>query len=563
MPKLRAHHKVWLVGATFALGSLVVLVLMTGKVASEVQKLRSIEQRSVPQQQALAVALDGLNTTRISLTDAVEIGRPVRTGRPHRSRRQRGVIGREQVEGLRRAFLALATRGGPSRALHTSSDRGRARRSPAGLAIVNAPPGAPVAVNADLSTDLAAVDAEIAVATTLQRSGLAQTAAAVADQRREIESSQSFAPLAVVITLLLGFAVTYASARSVRRQEVVLQRQEHEREESARRNEFDARLGRALEMAESEGGAFDIVAQALGEVVGDDSAELLLADSSRAHFQRILVTPADGEGCGVATPTDCPAAQRSTTLVFPSNRALDACPHLRELETDCSAVCLPVTVGSQAIGVVHVGAALDHPPSKRTLGDLGLVAQKTGDRVGMLRAFADSESQARTDPLTGLLNRRSLENRVRDLVTSGTSYTVAYGDLDQFKDLNDRHGHETGDRALRLFARVLRDSIRPADLPGRFGGEEFLVVLPDCGVDAAVAVIERVREQLALALADGALPPFTASFGVAPGRPDTTFDATVAEADAALYTAKRSGRNRVVGAPEPSERDTVSQTEPA
>jgi diguanylate cyclase (GGDEF)-like protein len=210
---------------------------------------------------------------------------------------------------------------------------------------------------------------------------------------------------------------------------------------------------------------------------------------------------------------------------------------------------------------VHVGAPDVHPPSNRVVADIELVARKTGDRVGMIRAFRDSESQARTDPLTGLLNRRSLENRVRDLTASGTPYVVAYGDLDHFKDLNDTHGHETGDRSLRLFARVLRDSIRPADIPGRFGGEEFLIVLPDCTVDDAVAVMERVREALALALAGGAVPGFTVSFGVAPGAPDASFDEVVAEADSALYTAKRSGRNRVARANETAERDAAAHVD--
>ncbi|MGZ8734904.1 MAG: GGDEF domain-containing protein, partial [Acidimicrobiia bacterium] len=261
------------------------------------------------------------------------------------------------------------------------------------------------------------------------------------------------------------------------------------------------------------------------------------------------------EGCGVTTPTDCPAAQRGATLVFPSSAALDACPHLRALGDAGSAVCVPVTVGSQAIGVVRVGAPDVHPPAKAEIGAVELVARKSGDRVGMIRAFRDSESQARTDPLTGLLNRRSLENRVRDLVANGTSYVVAYGDLDQFKDLNDTHGHEAGDRSLRLFARVLRDSIRPVDIPARFGGEEFLIVLPDCSLEDATAVMERVREQLALALASGAVPGFTVSFGVAPGDPRTRFDEVVAHADSALYAAKQSGRNRVVAANETTEPD--------
>ncbi len=112
--------------------------------------------------------------------------------------------------------------------------------------------------------------------------------------------------------------------------------------------------------------------------------------------------------------------------------------------------------------------------------------------------------------------------------------------------LNDTHGHESGDRALRLFARVLRDSVRPADIVARYGGEEFVVVLPDCDAEHATAVLERVRENLALTLTHAGVPAFTVSFGVATSDDGTTFDEIAARADEALLAAKASGRNRVL-----------------
>ena len=171
----------------------------------------------------------------------------------------------------------------------------------------------------------------------------------------------------------------------------------------------------------------------------------------------------------------------------------------------------------------------------------------------MLRAFEKSETQARSDPLTGLWNRRSLENQVRDLQREGTPYAVAYGDLDHFKILNDTHGHEAGDQALRLFSRVVRDAIRPNDIAARYGGEEFVVVLPDCNLKTATAVLERVRERLALALTTGRVPSFTVSFGLASSLDADTFDEVVAVADHALLAAKSAGRNRVVVAVEPGD----------
>jgi diguanylate cyclase (GGDEF)-like protein len=122
---------------------------------------------------------------------------------------------------------------------------------------------------------------------------------------------------------------------------------------------------------------------------------------------------------------------------------------------------------------------------------------------------------------------------------------VAYGDLDQFKMLNDVHGHDAGDRALRLFARVLRDSVRPVDVPARYGGEEFVVALPDCSLDNAFTVIERIRSELRVVLANGTVPPFTVSFGIAASEPGLTFSQTLEAADEALLHAKRSGRDRI------------------
>ena len=105
------------------------------------------------------------------------------------------------------------------------------------------------------------------------------------------------------------------------------------------------------------------------------------------------------------------------------------------------------------IGVVHLTAAAKQVIDPELIIRLELVARKAGDRIGTLRAFNRSETEARTDQLTGLLNRRSLEEEVRQLADAGQPFTVAYGDLDHFKELNDVYGHDAGDRVRRLFSR--------------------------------------------------------------------------------------------------------------
>ena len=162
----------------------------------------------------------------------------------------------------------------------------------------------------------------------------------------------------------------------------------------------------------------------------------------------------------------------------------------------------------------------------------------------MLRAFEVSQTQANSDSLTGLMTRRSLETAVRELHATGTPYSVAYGDLDHFKDLNDNFGHAAGDRALRTFSQVLRDSLRPANIPGRYGGEEFVIVLPECPVEEARQVLERVRDRMAERIVIAELPPFTVSFGVASSDQAADFDQVVSLADAALLSAKAGAGTR-------------------
>jgi diguanylate cyclase (GGDEF)-like protein len=164
----------------------------------------------------------------------------------------------------------------------------------------------------------------------------------------------------------------------------------------------------------------------------------------------------------------------------------------------------------------------------------------------MLRAFQLSQTQANSDSLTGLMTRRSLETGVREIQNEGQSYAVAYGDLDHFKQLNDVFGHDAGDRALRTFSQVLRDSLRPADLACRYGGEEFVIVLPECPVDEALQVLERVRQRMAERLVTAQVPTFTVSFGLASSDQATDFLELVDLADQALLTAKAGGRDQVV-----------------
>jgi diguanylate cyclase (GGDEF)-like protein len=168
------------------------------------------------------------------------------------------------------------------------------------------------------------------------------------------------------------------------------------------------------------------------------------------------------------------------------------------------------------------------------------------------------ERQALVDGLTGLANRRQCEETLADelarLERFGGSLAVVVADLDWFKDVNDRYGHPAGDAVLREFATLLQETLRDIDLAGRWGGEEFLLILPGTDLAGAAQVAERVRVALAgriVLSADGTPIPVTASFGVAASPPAATASELFAAADAAMYEAKRAGKNRVETAPEP------------
>ncbi|HEV7318469.1 MAG TPA: GGDEF domain-containing protein [Ensifer sp.] len=168
------------------------------------------------------------------------------------------------------------------------------------------------------------------------------------------------------------------------------------------------------------------------------------------------------------------------------------------------------------------------------------------------RTISKLEHQATSDPMTGLRNRRWLiDNASAALARAkreGTGLSAIVMDLDHFKAINDRFGHDAGDRALTAAGAVVLSCIRPYDLAARIGGEEFAILLPGCDQACATEIANRIRSQLAgiSILPSGA--QLTASFGVYEAEPETdSLSKILKHADTNLYQAKRAGRNRVIG----------------
>ena len=205
------------------------------------------------------------------------------------------------------------------------------------------------------------------------------------------------------------------------------------------------------------------------------------------------------------------------------------------------------------------------------VGALGFITDPTDLDLLLARArtlldfksYLDTcEEQASTDHLTGLANRRrferQLEREVARTARHGRPFSLITIDIDHFKQVNDTYGHEAGDEAIKTLARVLQQGTRGIDLAARIGGEEFAVILTETNLSGAVEVAERLRVTLK-SVEIHAVGQIAASFGVAecPSQAETARE-LVARADAALYEAKREGRDRVARASEVTSNSIVA-----
>lgn len=391
-----------------------------------------------------------------------------------------------------------------------------------------------------------AIPASLAVATMVQLFA-AWLVTSQATGLRGMRLGASITLVTAAILTPVVFIISILTSRGTIRQLAQGMARERELRKDALRRDFETRLTNALEMADTEPRVMAVAGRALHGVAGEDRVELLLADNSQSHLQSALVSGPDaaGAGCGVESPDQCVAARRGQTQLFADSDELDACPYLQDRAIGrCAAVCVPLSIMGRTVGVVHHVRPSPATFDPATTSQLEVLANSLGARLGMLRVIGESQLQASTDGLTGLPNRRAFENQLRTRHLSGVGYCLVMCDLDHFKTLNDTHGHEAGDRGLRIFAAVLRDALRPNDLVCRYGGEEFAIALADCTTDDALATCERLGEALTLAAHAGNLPHFSASYGIAAWVYGQTLEQTLAHADTALYGAKRTGRSR-------------------
>jgi diguanylate cyclase (GGDEF)-like protein len=358
----------------------------------------------------------------------------------------------------------------------------------------------------------------------------------------------------------LGLALNAMVAQRVR-----LQAQEHEQMEFVD----------TLQMTSSEDEAHDLIKRHTERSLPGSTAVVLQTNNSANRLQAATALPPDSPISSRllgAEPRACLAVRFARTHQERDGVApLLGCGVCGGLERPST--CEPLLVGGAVIGAVLVEqpSTAGGPTDERDHRIKTTVAQ-AAPVLANLRNLAVAELRANSDSLTGLPNRRATDDTLKRLVAranrSLAPLTAVIVDLDHFKQINDRFGHASGDEVLAAVGAFLTACLRESDFAGRFGGEEFLVLLPDTDTDGAFLVAEKIRTTVSSIRVPGVERDITASAGVADLLAHGgTATSMLREADRALYAAKADGRNRTVvatpAATNPPGANPAGATQPA
>jgi diguanylate cyclase (GGDEF)-like protein len=312
-------------------------------------------------------------------------------------------------------------------------------------------------------------------------------------------------------------------------------------------------LPAAVDIAE----ASQIVAGFLPQIFGGFAGEIWIEQGVRGVFERVAGWRLEKEGPPTLRAEDCWALRRGQPLHIEDPNDPLICRHTHdERGRQGPHACMPILALGEMIGLIHLrwtelsGMSPDQALLESTAKQIGLA-------IGNVRLREELSRQALRDPLTGLFNRRQFESLLQRRIASASREPGGFGilmiDVDHFKSVNDRYGHEAGDAVLKTVAEAVAQTIRPQDDVCRLGGEEFVVLLSDPAPHEIQFVAERIRariEDLPMAFNGTTLPGVTVSIGVAIFPLDASEGSTLLRvADEAMYGAKRAGRNRICVSP--------------
>jgi diguanylate cyclase (GGDEF)-like protein len=310
-----------------------------------------------------------------------------------------------------------------------------------------------------------------------------------------------------------------------------------------------------LQLCATPAEAHQVIVRYFARAVPGTKIALLTVNSSQQILEIAATNDDDSEILdGVPVNSCCAFRGARSRYRRPGVSEVD-CTHFRGAPPQ-SYLCMPLAAHGEALGVVYVGCpdatgcpSLDHEiPFLRGLTELSSMW------LGSLNLRARLEEESIRDGLTNLFNRRfmeiALERELRLAVRSKTELSLLMLDIDHFKRFNDTFGHDAGDQVLREVADILSASVRAEDIVCRYGGEEFLLILPGMGTDGSFQRAEEIRKSVSmmrLEFQGKGVQEITTSIGVSTyPQAGYTVDELIRAADQALYKAKESGRNRVV-----------------
>jgi diguanylate cyclase (GGDEF)-like protein len=350
---------------------------------------------------------------------------------------------------------------------------------------------------------------------------------------------------ALLASLGLFAAATYLLGRSI----VSTLRRLADAANAIARGDLDERVTiRGSDEFAQLAGAFNRMAAQLGQRLAELETERNRVRDAAARFGETLVAthdPAELVRVIVESAVEATGAVGGLVLASEGELARAGDPDLAN-----STIAFPLRAGSSDFGSLVLASDSFDSDQVETAAALAAQAVVALENARLHRIV---EQQALMDSLTGLANRRSIEDTLRSELARATRHgdgvCLVIADLDDFKQVNDRYGHPVGDEVLRVFAHALRETVRESDVAGRWGGEEFAMVLTGTDTVGGARLAERARttiERQTVRTPGGVEVAVTASFGVAAFPDASELNGLVAAADAALYQAKRDGKNRVV-----------------
>jgi diguanylate cyclase (GGDEF)-like protein/PAS domain S-box-containing protein len=322
-------------------------------------------------------------------------------------------------------------------------------------------------------------------------------------------------------------------------------------------------MGDMMQACQASEEAYKAIGHFMPRFFPDDSGALYMLNNSRNLFEAVTAWGQTPPAISVFAPDDCWSVRRGRLHKVDNPREAFLCRHV---SSSCFGgyLCVPLVAQGETLGVLHLESG--PRPEGQAAGvvvpkeQLALtVAEDMALALANLRLRETLRSQAIRDPLTGLFNRRYMEETLdRELKRStrtGSPIAVIMMDLDHFKEYNDTFGHNAGDELLSALGNLVKSEIRGEDIACRYGGEEFLLIIPGTSMEVGLERAELLRMAVKeMHEHHGGLKPITLSLGVAvyPVHGPTGLDLILA-ADAALYQAKRAGRDLVIAAADPLE----------